>query len=87
MFETVVATIKDRNSIRVLIRTLSTDGRVSGQVMSILPLGIILVFGLMNPANFAVFLTTPVGNILLAIAATLYLAGVLWIRKIVKVNF
>lgn len=87
MFETVVATIKDRNSIRVLIRTLSTDGRVSGQVMSVLPIGIIAVFGLQNPANFSTFITTQAGNVLLGIAVVLYITGVLWIRKIVKVNF
>jgi len=87
MFETVVATIKDRNAIRVLIRTLSTDGRISGQVMSVLPLGIILIFGLQNPKNFSLFITTSTGNLLLAIAVVLYISGVLWIRKIVKVSF
>lgn len=87
MFETVVATIKDRNSIRVLIRTLSTDGRISGQVMSILPLAVILLFTLQNPESFAVFLTDPVGNFMLALAVGLYLVGILWIQKIVRVKF
>jgi tight adherence protein B len=87
MFETVVATIKDRASIRVLIRTLSTDGRVSGQVMSILPLAIVLLFGSQKPETFAMFINTQTGNVLLAIAVGLYITGVLWIRKIVTVKF
>jgi tight adherence protein B len=87
MFETVVSTIKDRNAIRVLIRTLSTDGRVSGQVMSILPIGVVAVFTLQNPTAFRVFIDEPIGNLLLAIAGTMYLAGIFWIRKIVKVKF
>ena len=87
MFETVVATIKDRNSIRVLIRTLSTDGRVSGQVMSVLPLLIVAVFGSQKPESFAIFFNTQVGNVLLATAIGLYVIGVIWIRKIVAVKF
>lgn len=87
MFDTVVATIKDRNSIRVMIRTLSTDGRMSGQVMSILPLAIILLFTLQNPTMFTIFITNPTGNILLIAAVALYLTGILWIQKIVRVKF
>lgn len=87
MFDTVISTIKDRNSIRVMIRTLSTDGRVSGQVMSVMPLGILILFGAQRPESFSVFVETQLGNALLAMAITLYVAGVLWIRKIVKVRF
>lgn len=87
MFETVVSTIKDRNAIRVLIRTLSTDGRLSGQIMAAMPIAVVLIFGLQNPSNYSMFISTSIGNVMLAIAAVLYLAGVLWIRKIVKVSF
>lgn len=87
MFETVVATIKDRNDIRVLIRTLSTDGRVSGQVMSVLPLAVIGLFTLQSPTTFLVFLNDPVGNLLLGLAVVLYLTGLIWIQKIVRVKF
>lgn len=80
-------TIRERNQIRRQVRTLSAEGRVSANVLIALPLGIAAVLAVISPEYVKVFVTTPIGMVLIGISLVLFTIGVLWLRRITKIAF
>lgn len=80
-------TIRERNQIRRQIRTLSAEGRISANVLIALPLGISALLAVISPTYIALFVTTPVGMVLIGISLVLFVLGVLWLRQITKFRF
>lgn len=80
-------TIRERNQIRRQIRTLSAEGRISADVLIVLPVAIALVLAVISPGYIALFVTTPVGIVLIGISLVLFTLGVLWLRQITKFRF
>lgn len=80
-------TIRERNQIRRQIRTLSAEGRISANVLIALPLGIAAVLAVISPDYISLFVTTPIGMVLIGISLVLFTIGVLWLRRITKITF
>jgi tight adherence protein B len=80
-------TIRERNQIRRQVRTLSAEGRISANVLIALPLGIAGVLAVISPEYVKVFVTTPIGMVLIGISLVLFTIGVLWLRRITKIAF
>ncbi|HWM32720.1 MAG TPA: type II secretion system F family protein [Pseudolysinimonas sp.] len=80
-------TIRERNQIRRQIRTLSAEGRISANVLIALPIGIALVLAVISPDYISLFVTTPVGMVLIGISLVLFTVGVLWLRAITRIRF
>jgi tight adherence protein B len=80
-------TIRERNQIRRQIRTLSAEGRISANVLIALPLGIAAVLAVISPDYIGLFVTTPVGMVLIGISFVLFTIGVLWLRRITRIVF
>ncbi len=87
VLDTVTGTIRDRNMIRRQIRALSAEGRLSAYILVGLPFAIAGLIATISPDYLAELTDTGIGKIMLAGAAALMLAGSLWIRKIVRVEF
>ena len=80
-------TIRERNQIRRQVRTLSAEGRISANVLMALPLGIAAVLAVVSPDYVKVFVTTPIGMVLIGVSLVLFTIGVLWLRRITKITF
>lgn len=80
-------TIRERNQIRRQIRTLSAEGRISANVLIALPVGIAAVLAVISPDYISLFVTTPIGMVLIGISLVLFAIGVLWLRQITKMQF
>jgi tight adherence protein B len=78
--------IRERFRIQQQIRVHTAQGRMTGWVLSLLPiiLGIVLYF--VNPKYMSVLFTHPIGHKALLIAGSMNLVGLLIIRKIVNVR-
>lgn len=78
--------IRSRRDLRLKTRALTAEGRLSGAIISIIPIFILGVLSLVNPDYVSVLFDTETGNILLFMAAGMLLIGVLMIRKIAKLE-
>lgn len=79
-------TIRERVRIRGEIKTLTSQGRVSGWILSGLPFALAGVLMLAAPTYFMPMLHEMIGWVMLGIAGFMLLCGSLVIRKIVNVK-
>jgi tight adherence protein B len=80
-------TIRERNQIRRQVRTLSAEGRISANVLIALPIAIAALLAFISPDYVKLFVTTPIGLVLIGISIVLFVIGVLWLRQITKIRF
>ena len=83
----VSETIRERNQIRRQVATLSSEGRVSANVLMALPLGIAAILVVVQPTYLKMFVTTPIGIALMVISLVLFIVGTFWLRAITRIRF
>jgi tight adherence protein B len=83
---TVAGTIRERERLHRQVRGLSAEGRLSAWILGALPpvFGTYLV--LVRPTYIRPLFTDPLGLIMLAIMVSLMVAGVVWLRRIARVE-
>jgi tight adherence protein B len=86
VLDRVTESIRERSALRRLVRTLTAQGRMSRWVVSFLPVGLLLIISVLNPAYMKPLFTHASGRIMLAFAATMIVAGSLVIKKIVDIK-
>lgn len=86
VLDRVAETVRGRFDLRRLVRTLTTQGRMSRWVLSLLPVGLLVLMTLINPAYVAPLYFNPVGRILLVVAGVMVVAGSLVIKRIVNIK-
>lgn len=79
-------TIRERSGLAKQVRALSADGRISGQVMMILPLGMAAFSAWRNP-DFLEMFSQGAGLVLVMISAVLYVIGFFWLRRLTDVKY
>ena len=87
ILDSVMDTVRDRIAVRRRIRTLSAEGRISGLVLTLLPVILALVMFILNPDYISSLFTTEVGRILVVIGIGLMLIGGLWMRHLTSLKF
>jgi tight adherence protein B len=86
VLETVVETIRERFDLRRLVKTLTAQGRMARWILTLLPVFLALAISLLNPSYMRpLFATTP-GQVLVAIAAMMVVAGSIVIKRIVNIK-
>ena len=86
ILDNVAETIRERERLHGEIRSLTASQRLSGLILSIYPLFLFGLFVLMAFDLMSVLWETELGRVLLAIALLLQLVGILWIRRIMKLD-
>jgi tight adherence protein B len=96
VLDTISFTIRERVRIKGEIKTLTAQGRVSGWIISLLPVGLGMVLYLMNPDYVSQLWVKekpwifepvfPCGWVVLGAGAMLIIIGALAIRKIVDIE-
>jgi len=86
ILDNISDTIRSRIKVKGEISVLTAQGRISGLIISLLPL--VLGFGifLLNPTYIMVLFTEPVGWIMLAAVAVMETIGIYFVRKIVRIE-
>lgn len=79
-------TMRERASVRGEIRTLSTHGRVTGMVLTLIPIVVAGVMTVVNPGYLGILLSNPRGKDLILAAAACLVVAHLVIRRIVDVK-
>ncbi len=87
ILDIISQTIRDRLAIKRSIKTLTAQGRISGQVIGVLP--VLLLFGLsfINPGYISPLFSSLLGRLLLLLGGAMEIVGFLIINKIVNIKF
>lgn len=87
VLDNIVATIRDRATVHRQVRTLSAEGRMSARVLTALPILVIVSLQFTTPDYLSPMLSEPLGLMLLGVAVTLILVGLLVIRRMTKIQY
>lgn len=87
ILETISGTVKDRIEIKRKIKTLTAQGRVSAQVVGVLPFGLMGIISMVTPSYMTPLLTTSQGITLLIIAAALEIIGFFIMMKMTDIHY
>lgn len=80
-----VGTIRERAYLGRHVRALSAEGRLSAYILGALPLLIAVWMFCVSRSYMRPLYSSPFGLVMLAGAATLFVAGAFWMRKLIKV--
>lgn len=78
--------IRARLRLLAQVRVMSAEGRMSAWILGLLPLGVLALMVLTNAAYVRVLWTDPVGVRLMWYALVMATAGVLWMRKVIRIR-
>ena len=86
ILDNLAAVVRARFTIRRQIRVYTAQGRMTGYLLSALPIILFSILYMINGPYMSILFTDPVGKILVGAAVSLQLLGFLWIRKIIKIE-
>lgn len=78
--------IRGRFRFQRRVKTLSAEGRLSGWVLALMPLVLFAVLWFLHPEYVARLTQHPKGPLLIALAAGMAMIGILWIRRLVRIE-
>ena len=87
ILDSVMETVSDRIRIRRRAHALAAEGRISGLVLSLLPIGMAIILFIINPDYMSELFLTEVGRVLIVVGLILMGIGVLWMRRITSFKF
>ena len=83
ILNSVASSIEARHQLEALIRALSAEGKLSALILLLLPPGLYVAMRLLNPDYAEKLTDNPIGWGMLAVAVTLVLMGMVWIKKLI----
>lgn len=86
ILDTIVQTIRDRNKIHRQISTLTAQGRLSGIVIGLLPIGLAIVIYFLEPSYMSYLFTHPIGIGMLIAGLISGTIGFILIRKVTTIE-
>lgn len=86
VLDVVVATIRDRQDVRRMIRTLTAQGRMARWILTGLPIFTGLAFYAIQPHLAGPFYASTVGKVVLLFAALSVITGSLVIQKVIEID-
>jgi tight adherence protein B len=86
VLEKVAHTIRERVRIKGEINTLTAQKRLSGFIIGLMPVAFVLMMLAINFEYMSLLFTDPVGRLLLILAVSLDVIGILIIKRIITVD-
>jgi tight adherence protein B len=86
VLDRVTESIRERQELRRLVRTLTAQGRLARWIVSAIPVGLLVIISFLNPDYMKPLFTHTSGRIMLVIAALMVTAGSVVIGKIVDIE-
>lgn len=86
LLDNLSALIRARLKLLGTVRVLSAEGRLSAQILTVLPFALGAVINLINPQFASVLWTDPMGQKMVAGALVMMIVGILWMWRIIKIR-
>jgi tight adherence protein B len=86
ILDKIAYTIRERFMLQRQIRVYTAQGRLTGYILSAMPILLGLAIFALNPEYMAILFEEPTGKVLIAAAAVLQFLGFLTIRRIIDIE-
>jgi len=86
VLDVIVLTVRDRQDVRRLVRTLTAQGRMARWILTLLPIGTGLAFWALQPDIVGPMWRTSFGQFFLLVAAVMVATGSFVIQKIIEIE-
>src|SRR5262249_10390093 len=86
VLQTTVDTMRERGRLRRHVRALSAEGRLSAYVLIALPLGLGLFLFVFRRSYMTPLVTDPTGITMLVGGTLLFVLGIVWLLRVIKVE-
>lgn len=86
VLDKIAETVKDRIKLFGQVRTLTSQGRLSGWIIGALPAVLTLALYMINPEYIGPLFSHPMGWVMLGIAGSMQFTGLMVIRKMVQLE-
>lgn len=86
ILDTVADTIRERETVRRQVKVLSAEGRISMLILGSLPFLLALYMFTVNRDYLSLLFTTRIGIVMVVAASALMSLGLLWMRRIVRID-
>ncbi|MBF7728643.1 type II secretion system F family protein [Pseudomonas sp. N040] len=86
VLERLSSLIRGRFRFQRTVRTLSAEGRMSGWILVAVPFVLAAMIMITSPAYLPMLIKEPLGQKLVVAAFAAMLLGILWIRKIIRIE-
>ena len=84
--ERITTVIRGRFKLHRRVRSLSAEGRLSANILAMVPLVLFVVIWFTSPDYLPTLLNNPLGPKLITVAVVLGVLGILWIRRIIRIQ-
>lgn len=85
-FQTITTTVRERQKVEKKIQALTAQGNMQAIIISLVPLGLLGVFLVVDPNYVMPLFTKPLGWVILAIMLVLQGIGIVAMKKIVTIK-
>ena len=86
IMESIARIIRERFRILGDVKARTAHGRLTGMILSILPIALGILITMIAPAYMLTFFRDPAGQILLIVCLVLQVFGYLWIRRVIAIK-
>lgn len=84
IYDNIAETLRQRESLKAEIHTLTAEGRLSAFILVLLPFVVGVGSVITNPPYAALLYTTRPGLIMLSASILAMIVGILWLRRIIR---
>jgi tight adherence protein B len=86
ILEKISSVIRSRFRFQRRLRTLSAEGRLSAWILALIPFALFVMLQISAPHYLKMLTDDPLGHKLMAGAVVLAVVGLLWIRRIIRIQ-
>ncbi len=87
ILENLAAVIRERFKVKRQVRAVTAHGRITGWILSALPVALALIFSVVSPEQMKTLINDPLGIRMIAAGAAMQVIGSLIIRKLVNIRY
>ena len=86
IIDKIAYVIRERFRVQGQLKIFTAQARISGTILSLLPIGVAVLIGILNTEYLKPLWVEKTGRIMIAVAVTLQILGMLAIRKIIRIK-
>lgn len=87
VMEIIASTIRERDQVMRQIKALTSEGKLSAYILIGLPFAVGIIISFTNREYIGLLISSNLGLIMVGIAALLMIIGIIWMLRIIKVEY
>jgi tight adherence protein B len=86
ILDKIAAVVRSRFRFQRRVRTLSAEGRLSAWILVMIPFVLAIVLAIFSPSYLPMLVKDPTGRTLAMFAFVMIILGIVWIRRIIRIQ-